>query len=292
MKKSVKITTILMVCALIVGMMGLLGSCAAEEEETAAQAAEEAAAAPSTDLLDEIIERGTLKVGVGIFVPWSFKDKDGNLRGFEIDVATKLAEDMGVDVEFIPTKWSGIIPALLTGKFDVIISGMGVTPERGLKVNFSIPYDYSGMSICASEELAGGWYDLEDFNKEGVILTVRMGGTPVTAAEKYMPNAELRMFDDENQAYQEVLNGKAHACISSAPGPEFWVNKHPDDLFLPLRGDTFTKEPIGFAVRKGELDALNYFNNWIQYYSDTGWLWDKHLYWFVGDDWRQFLAEE
>lgn len=291
MKKNVKITTILMVCALIIGMMGLLGSCAAEEEE-AAPAAEAAAPASSGNLLDEIIDRGTLKVGVGIFVPWSFKDKDGDLRGFEIDVATKLAEDMGVDVEFIPTKWSGIIPALLTGKFDVIISGMGVTPERGLKVNFSIPYDYSGMSICASEELAGGWYDLEDFNKEGVILTVRMGGTPVTAAEKYMPKAELRMFDDENQAYQEVLNGKAHACISSAPGPEFWVNKHPNDLFLPLKGKTFTKEPIGFALRKGELDTLNYFNNWIQYYSDTGWLWDKHMYWFVGDDWRQFLAEE
>jgi polar amino acid transport system substrate-binding protein len=89
-----------------------------------------------------------------------------------------------------------------------------------------------------------------------------------------------------------VLNGKAHACVSSAPGPEFWVNKHPEELFLPLKGETFTKEPLGFALRKGDFDTLNYFNNWIQYYWDTGWLKDKHYYWFVGDDWRDLLGEE
>lgn len=280
----------LLVAVLVVSMTGMFISCAAEE---AAPAEGDAAAAASDDvLLDEILKRGTLKVGVGIFVPWSFKDKDGNLRGFEIDVATQLANDMGVDVEFIPTQWSGIIPSLLTGKFDVIISGMGVTPERGLKVNFSQPYDYSGMSLCANKELAGDWDSLEDFNREDVVLSVRIGGTPVEAAKKYMPKAELRMFDDENQAYQEVVNGKAHACVSSQPGPEFWVAKHPDVLYLPLGGETFTKEPIGFAVRKGDFDTLNYFNNWIQYYSDTGWLWEKHLFYFAGDEWRAWLGEE
>lgn len=291
MKKTMRIGRVLIVLCTIICVLALFGSCAAEKKAEEG-ASEEAAAADSEDLLDTIVKRGVMKVGVGIFVPWSFKDSEGELRGFEIDVATKLAEDMGVDVEFIPTKWSGIIPALLTGKFDVIISGMGITPERGLKVNFSQPYDYSGMSICANKELADGWYSLEDFNKEDVILTVRIGGTPVEAAKKYMPKAELRMFDDENQAYQEVINGNAHACISSAPGPEFWVNKHPDVLFLPLQGDTFTKEPIGFAMRKGEQDTLTYFNNWIQYYTDTQWLHDRHMYWFVGDDWRKFLAEE
>ncbi|MEE8480273.1 MAG: transporter substrate-binding domain-containing protein, partial [Desulfobacterales bacterium] len=92
--------------------------------------------------IEQVQKRGILRVGMSTFVPWAMKDKTGKLIGFEIDVATRLAQDMGVTVEFVPTKWSGIIPALSTGKFDVIIGGMGILPSRNLKVNFSIPYDY------------------------------------------------------------------------------------------------------------------------------------------------------
>ena len=111
------------------------------------------------------------------------------------------------------------------------------------------------MSICANKKMAPGWTKLEDFNKPNVILTVRTGATPVAAAKKFMPKAQVRQFDDEAQAYQEVVNGRAHACVSSQPGPENWVNDHPDVLYLPLGGKTFTKEPICFAVRKGDPDA-------------------------------------
>jgi polar amino acid transport system substrate-binding protein len=245
------------------------------------------AAQARSDLIDDIMRRGVMKVGVDVFVPWVFKDKTGNLVGFEIDVASRLAKEMGVKVEFVETKWSGIIPALLTNKFDVIIGGMSSTTERSLKVNFSDPYDYSGMSICANKKLAPGWTKLEDFNKPNVILTVRTGATPVAAAQKFMPKAQLRQFDDEAQAYQEVVNGRAHACVSSQPGPEVWVNKHPDILYLPLGGQTFTKEPICFAVRKGDPDAMFFFNGWITRMNWEGWLEERHQYWFVGNEWEK-----
>ena len=93
-------------------------------------------------IIEKIQKEGVLRVGMATFVPWAMKDKQGQLIGFEIDVAKRLAQDMGVEIEFIPTAWSGIIPALLTGKFDVIIGGMGVTPARNLKVNFTVPYDF------------------------------------------------------------------------------------------------------------------------------------------------------
>ena len=107
--------------------------------------------------LDQIMRRGAMRVGMDTFVPWAMKDKTGKFVGFEIDVAKQLAEDMGVKVEFVPTKWAGIIPALLTGKFDVVIGGMGIRPKRALKVNFTIPYDYSGMSMVAHKKLAAGF---------------------------------------------------------------------------------------------------------------------------------------
>ncbi|HIJ55266.1 MAG TPA: transporter substrate-binding domain-containing protein [Deltaproteobacteria bacterium] len=242
----------------------------------------------SESTLEQILKRGVLRVGMSTFVPWAMKDKTGKLIGFEIDVATRLAKDMGVKVEFVPTKWAGIIPALLTGKFDVIIGGMGITPSRNLKVNFTMPYEHSGMSIAANKKLAAGFDSIEDFNRPDVILTARLGATPVAAAKKFMPKAQLRQFDDEAQIYQEVINGKAHAVVASAPTPAFQVIKHSDELFLPLK-ETFTKEPIGFAVRKGDPDTLNYFNNWITVVGAEGWLAERQHYWFGTKDWEKLI---
>ena len=238
--------------------------------------------------LEQVLKRKTLRVGMSTFVPWAMKDKTGKLVGFEIDVANRLAEDMGVKVEFVPTSWDGIIPALLSGKFDVIIGGMGILPSRNLKVNFTIPYDTSGMSLVASKELAGSFKTLQDFNRPEVILAVRLGATPVAAAQKFMPKAQLTKFDDESKAIQELLNGKAHAVIASAPMPAHQALKYPDKLFLPFN-ETFTKEPIGFALKKGDVDTLNYFNNWITVRQADGWLAERKHYWFETTEWESLV---
>lgn len=237
-----------------------------------------------SSVIEQILKRGVLKVGMDTFQPWAMKDKNGTFIGFEIDVARRLAEDMGVKVEFVPTAWSGIIPALLTGKFDVIIGGMGILPKRALKVNFTQPYDYSGMSIVAHKELAAGFSSLDDFNKKDVQVAVKLGTTAVIAAKKHLPNATLRMFENETQTYQELRNGKVHAVIGSAPRPAYEALEYKDTLYLPLKG-TFTKEPIGFALRKGDPDALAFFNSWITGVSLEGWLQERHDYWFETRDW-------
>ena len=235
--------------------------------------------------IEQALKRGTLKIGFSTFLPWAMKDKTGKFIGFEIDVATRLAEDTGLKPEFVPTKWSGIIPALLTGKFDVIIGGMSIRPQRNLKVNFTIPYDYAGQAIVAHKEKAAGFSKLEDFNKPGVIIAARLGATPAAAAKKYLPQAELKLFDDESQAIQELLNGRVHAVVASAPMPAFQAIKNSDKLFTPFEG-TFTKEPIGFAVRKSDFDTLNYFNNWIRVVEAEGWLAERKHYWFETRDWE------
>jgi polar amino acid transport system substrate-binding protein len=242
----------------------------------------------SESTIEQVLQRGALRVGMSTFVPWAMKDKTGKLIGFEIDVATRLAKDTGVKVEYVPTKWAGIIPALLTGKFDVIIGGMGILPQRNLKVNFTMPYDYSGMSIVAHKKLADGFSKLQDFNREDVTITARLGSTAEVAARKYMPKAKLRLFNDESQVIQEVRNGQVHALVASSPLPEFMAIENPDILFLPLK-DTFTKEPIGFAVRKGDVDTLNYFNNWIRVVESEGWLKERKQYWFGTKEWESQL---
>jgi len=240
----------------------------------------------SESIIEKIQKDGVLRIGMSTFVPWAMKDKQGELIGFEIDVARKLAEDMGVKAEFVPTNWSGIIPALLTGKFDVIIGGMGITPSRNLKVNFSIPYDYSGMSMVAHQKRADGFDSLEDFNNKDVTIAVRIGTTAEQAAKKFMPEASLKSFENESQALQELNLGRVHAVVASAPLPVFHALKYPEKLFVPLK-DNFTKEPIGFALRKGDYEALNFFNNWIRKMEADGFLAETKKYWFETDEWRE-----
>lgn len=266
----------LTVAGALIMLMGLTGLVSAGEIQQQLMA---------ESTVEQVLQRGVLRVGMSTFVPWAMKDKTGKFIGFEIDVATRLAEDMGVKVEFVPTKWDGIIPALITGKFDVIIGGMGIRPDRNLKVNFSIPYEHSGMSIVAHKEKAAGFKTLADFNRPDVEITCRIGTTAVAAAKKFMPKAKLRLFDEEAPAYQELLNGRAHAFVSSAPLPAFLAWEYPDKLFLPL-DKTFTEEPIGFAVRKGDPDTLNYFNNWIRVKQAEGWLAERMHYWFETKAWE------
>ncbi len=241
-------------------------------------------------VLETIKKRGSIRVGLSTFVPWAMRDKNGELIGYEIDVAKQLAEDMKVKVEFVPTAWDGIIPALLAGKFDVVIGGMTITPERNLTVNFTQPYANSGTHLVANKELAASFKSLEDFNKPDVVLAVRRGATPATAAKRLMPKATLRQFDEDALALQEVLNGKAHAFVTSTPTPAFEALKHPDKLFLPIP-EPFVQGAEGFALRKGDPDALNFFNNWILLRQQDGWLKEHHDYWFKTRAWAGQVVE-
>ena len=288
MKRTLMIRTAVGLLVSLLALGTLVGcSDGAADGDRAADGAADARSegtATSQSLLDEIVRRGTLRVGMSTFVPWAMQDKDGELIGFEIDVATRLAEDMGVAVEFVPTQWSGIIPALLTGRFDVIIGGMGIRPDRNLRVNFSIPYDYSGMSIAANATTIPGRTTFAELNSPDVTIAARIGTTAADAAQKYLPDAELRLFEAETQAVQEVLNGSADAIVASAPLPAYLVVDNPTTLYLPLE-ETFTKEPIGFALPKGDVDLLNYFNSWITVVDSEGWLAERKAYWFGTRNW-------
>jgi len=238
----------------------------------------------SESAVETIKKRGTLKVGMSTFVPWAMRDKQGELIGFEIDVAKKVAADMGVEIEFVPTAWDGIIPALLAGKFDVIIGGMSITPQRNLTVNFTIPYAHSGQGIAASKKLAEGLEWPDGYNSSDVTFTCRRGATPCTLIQNMFPKATLRQFDDDAQATQEVLNGNAHAVISSQPKPNYAIIDNSDVLFAPT-SENITRGDEAFALRKGDPDALNFFSNWILVHTSNGWLQERHDFWFKSRDW-------
>ena len=253
--------------------------------------AQQASQALSKDSVIEVIKkRGAIKIGLSIFKPWSMRDKNGELIGFELDVGQKLADDMGVEAEFIPTAWDGIIPALVSGKFDVIISGMTTTPQRNLTINFTNPYAYSGLTIMANKKMTEG-FALEDFNSEDVIFAARRGATPAALIPEMFPKAKLLLFDEDGASAQEVINGKAHASMASEPTPSTEARRYPDIIHVPF-SDTFSATGEAFGLRKSDPDALNYFNNWININTKNGWLKSRNDYWFRGNDWASMVPEE
>lgn len=238
----------------------------------------------SESVIETIKRDGVIRIGLSIFTPWSMRDKNGELIGFELDVGRALAEDMGVDVEFVPTAWDGIIPQLVAGNFDVIISGMSITPARNLTVNFTQPYAYSGLTILANTAMTEG-FTLEDYNSPDVTFAARRGGTPASTIAQLFPEAKLLLFDEDGAATQEVLNGNAHANMQAEPTPSIEARRYPDQLSVPF-DQTFLATGEGFALRKGDPDALNFFNNWIAVRTANGWLKERNDYWFKGNDWE------
>ena len=244
--------------------------------------------APRGSVIEKVVQRGTLRVGFSSFVPWAMQDKEGKYIGFEIDVAERLASDLGVRLQLVPTSWDGIIPALLSGKFDVIIGSMSITPQRLLTVNFSIPYDHAYVDLTLNREKSGAINSLEDLNREDVTIAVRTGTTAAAAAMKLFPKASLRMFNDEAPAVEEVLSGRAHAFVSSAPLPAMETLKHGDKLVQKFETG-LSMQPIAFAVPKGDFDTLNVFDSWIRLVEEEGWLQERRDYWFKSDAWQSRL---
>lgn len=131
--------------------------------------------------------------------------------------------------------------------------------------------------------------ELSDYDSRRIKIAVRRGATPVQVARETFPKAKLLQFDDEAQAFQEVLNGNAHAVIASSPKPEHEAVKHADKLFIPF-SERLSQGNEAFAVRLGEEDKAEFFNQWIAERTADGWLKERYEYWFSTLDWQDQVA--
>jgi polar amino acid transport system substrate-binding protein len=230
----------------------------------------------------------TIKVGVGTFVPWSFPNKDGKLIGFEVDVANRLADDLGVKLELVPTAWDAIIPSLVAGKYDVIIGGLTITDERAKSVDFTIPYEHSLTYAVVNKKLAPDLSTLAQLNAPTVTFANRRGASASSA--KYFPNSQSLSFDDENTQEQEFLNGNVTALTVSTPTQALLAEDHPDIVRIIEPPVTQTNE--AFALRKDDPDSIAAFNQWIKTHTDDGWLQQRFDYWFKGRLWKDQVASK
>ncbi|MEN8189266.1 MAG: transporter substrate-binding domain-containing protein [Thermodesulfobacteriota bacterium] len=255
---------------------------------TTAQASNIELAKSST--LEQILQRGEIKVGFDVgYVPFEMSDKKGNFVGFDVDLAKMIAKAMGV--KFIPvnTAWDGIIPALVTGKLDIIIAGMTITQERNLKVNFADPYIIVGQTVILSGKHKDSVKSYKDLNNAKFTITSKLGTTGEQAIKRLMPKAKYKSFEDATEAALEVASGRADAFIYDLPTCAAFQARQGNKAGTVFLDTPFTYEPLAFALRKGDPDFLNWLNNFLRQIKHDG-RYDKiYNKWLRGSDWMKLV---
>jgi len=239
--------------------------------------------------IEQIMKRGELRVGFESgYVPFEMTNKKGEFIGFDMDYGRRLAKDMGVKFVPINTAWDGIIPALMTGKFDIIMGGMTITQERNLKVNFADPYIVVGQTILLNKKLKDQVLSYKDLNNPKFIVTSQLGTTGEQAIKRYIPKATYKGFETQVEAGLEVINGKADALVYDLPFCGFLYGSQGKGKTIFL-SDPFTYEPLAWAINKGDPDFLNYLNNFLRQTKGDGFYDRMYKKWITGTKWKAEL---
>ncbi|CAH0281324.1 transporter substrate-binding domain-containing protein [Pseudomonas argentinensis] len=236
-------------------------------------------------VIDDAVKRGTLRVGMDpTYMPFEMTNKRGEIIGFEVDLLKAMTKAMGVKLELVSTSYDGIIPALLTDKFDMIGSGMTLTQERNLRINFSEPFIVVGQTLLIRKELADKVKSYKDLNSADYRITSKIGTTGEMVAKKLIAQAKYSGFDNEQEAVMDVVNGKADAFIYDAPYNVVAVNKAGAGKLVFL-DQPFTFEPLAFGLKKGDYDSINWINNWLHQIREDGTYDRIHAKWFKSTNW-------
>lgn len=239
--------------------------------------------------LQKILKRGELRVGFESgYMPFEMTNKKGNFIGFDIDFAKRMAKAMGVRFVPVNTSYDGIIPALVTDKFDIIMSGMTITQERNLKVMFADPYIVVGQAILVNNKHEGTVKSYKDLNDPKYTLVSRMGTTGEQAIKRMIPKATYKGYEAEAEAGLEVINGKADALVYDLPfiGILYASHGKGKSFFLDK---PFTYEPLAWAINQGDPDFLNWLNNFLKQAKGDGFYEKVYNKWILNSDWKKEL---
>ncbi|HMA51254.1 MAG TPA: cystine ABC transporter substrate-binding protein [Magnetospirillaceae bacterium] len=172
-----------------------------------------AALPAAADTLAAIKQRGVLRVGCeGTYSPFCYQDEQGNLVGFDVDIAKAVAVKMGLKPEFTPSKWEGILAALDSSRFDAVFNQVTVSDERKKAYEFSQPYTYSGLQILVRKDKAKDIKGPDDLagKKVGVLL----GTNHEQYLREHTPKADVRTYEDDASRNQDLLVGRIDAILN------------------------------------------------------------------------------
>lgn len=235
--------------------------------------------------IDDAVRRGVLKVGTTpTYMPFEMIDKHGQIVGFEIDLLQAMSQALGVELELVAVPYGDLLPGLAAKKFDLIGSGMTVTQERNLKLNFSDSFIVVGQTVLLHPSVAGRVGSVEDLDEAGYRIAVSEGTTGELAARRFLGAAHVTRFANPEDGVRQVVEGKADAFIHDAPYNLIALARPENSALLSLE-QPFTFEPLAFGLKKGDYDSVNWINHFLNQVAQDGTYDRLHDKWFRETDW-------
>jgi polar amino acid transport system substrate-binding protein len=278
MKMNIKKWTIVFVSLLL-----FLFGCAQTSRNTAN------AAASASPVIDRIQQRGELVVGMtGNMPPLNMTTKEGELIGFEVDLARAMAAAMGVKAKMKIIPFGELLTALRTGKIDLILSNMTITPGRNLKVAFVGPYFTSGKAFLTKIKTIAIAGEATDIDAKNTKLVALKGSTSQAFVEKALPEAQLFTTNDYDEAVKMVIEDKVHAMVADYPICVVSVFRYPNKGLMSVV-TALTYEPIGVGVPAADPLLVNWVGNFMGIAEKTELLEELRRKWLLNADWLHQL---
>ncbi len=263
MKRKNLLRKFISVSAAALMLAGVLAGCGGEAaepaEETGTEETTQAETTGSFRTLDEIKESG--KIVIGVFsdkAPFGYVDESGDYQGYDVYFAERIAQDLGVEVEYVSTDPASRVEYLTTGKVDIILANFTVTEERAQQVDFALPYMKVMLGVVSPDSALIS--DVEELN--GKDLIVVKGTTAETYFEKNYPDVTLQKYDEYADAYNALLDGRGDAFSTDNTEVLAWALSNPGfTVGIDALGNADTIAP---AVQKGNTTLLDWINSEIE----------------------------
>lgn len=226
--------------------------------------------ASAQSALNDILSNGVLKVGTtGDWNPMTMKNPATNsYTGYDIDVMTELAKDLGVKVEFVPTDWKTLVSGVTSGKYHMTGSA-SISPARAKAAGYSSSYFSLATVPLVLSKNAAKFKDWGDLDKPGVTVAATLGTTQEKQVKQFFPAAKHKIVEAPARDFQEVLAGRADAHITSNVEANKLVAKYPQMAIVPVSAPK-APTPIAMLLPQADQVWINYVNTWIALKQERG----------------------
>lgn len=231
---------------------------------------------PAVDTLATVRRRGLLRVGVVQVPPMVMRDRQDRLVGYSVDLARRLADDLGVELAFVEASWPEVIPLLLSQRCDLLLTGLWVNVPRALVVNFTRPTVTEGLYLFGAVATASSRRSAEAFDAPGVRIAVAADPAQQRVAAARFPRARRLVADADPMAL--LQRGGADAALLATIAPEAVVAAAPRRWFLAST-QPLARTSAAIAVRKGDPDFLAFLDTWLDLQREQGWLDERARHW-------------